>query len=370
MCGLVGLIHHGNFGFSTKDIEIFEQMLYVDALRGEDATGVACINTSAGALVLKEAIHSAWFTYDKEYVAQQHKFVKDGKALLGHNRKATMGGRKDEHAHPFLFNDRYIFFHNGTLTNHRTIADTEVDSEALGGHLVACEGNVEALSEALSKVKGAYACVWYDADKHTVYFLRNAERPLAVIMFDNGSMAYASESWIAIGPASRNYYKVKDVKLLETNILYSINLNDTTLSLKEEAIPQKKAQPSVVHGYIPTTTGGSNTNTFLSKKDSRKYITELKNAPSVGFFLDDCICTSTAKPDETEVYDWLVTGIHEEWEGVVFKFVEKDLFKYEADGMLGRYATATYASHEYRAGVLEVWVKSVYYKRSTEQACH
>jgi hypothetical protein len=46
-------------------------MLYVDALRGEDATGVACITTEQGAKVFKEASHSAYFVYDKDYDKQR-----------------------------------------------------------------------------------------------------------------------------------------------------------------------------------------------------------------------------------------------------------------------------------------------------------
>jgi glucosamine 6-phosphate synthetase-like amidotransferase/phosphosugar isomerase protein len=110
---------------------VFEEMLYIDALRGEDATGVACVNINHGAKVFKEASHSAWFVYNKEYDDARNSFLSKGKALLGHNRKATIGGKKDENAHPFVFDDRYVFFHNGTLNNHRKLANTEVDSEAL-----------------------------------------------------------------------------------------------------------------------------------------------------------------------------------------------------------------------------------------------
>jgi len=183
MCGHVGFINKWATGFLEWDIKAFEEMLYIDAMRGEDATGICAINTMAGATVLKEAVHSAWFMYDKQYHEERKGWTKNLKAILGHNRKATMGGRKDEQSHPFLSNDRFVFFHNGTLHSHKHLADTEVDSEALGMHLTVCEGDVDKLATALQKVHGAYACVWYDADKNTIYFLRNEQRTLSFIIF-------------------------------------------------------------------------------------------------------------------------------------------------------------------------------------------
>ena len=367
MCGLVGLIHNTNNGFNIKDLDVFEQMLYVDALRGEDATGVACVNTEQGALVFKEAVDPTWFLYNKEYNAERNKFLSKGKALLGHNRKATIGGKKDENAHPFTYDDRYVFFHNGTLNNHRALADTEVDSEALGLHLTKCEGDVEKIAELLNRVTGAYACVWYDADKHTVYMLRNHERPLNIVLFENGSIAYASEAWIAVGPAIRNYYKVKETYSLDPGHLYSIKLDAITCSVEKEQLPKKSYTPV----STTTATGVKTTNVGVSKRNVKGILNHLK-ANYIGFFVDDFQCQSF-DPVETEVYDWLFTGSYEDYPGVVFKYIGKDLFPYEANDMLGMWVSAVYDTHQFVKGnVLEVYVKSVVWKPSSrkDKVCH
>ena len=366
MCGLVGLIHNTLNGFNVKDLDVFEQMLYVDALRGEDATGVACITTEQGAKVFKEASHSAYFVYDKDYDKQRSSFLRDGKALLGHNRKATIGKKVDENAHPFVYDDRYIFFHNGTLNNHRALADTEVDSEALGLHLTKCNGDVTKIGELLDRVTGAYACVWYDADKHTVYMLRNFERPLNIVLFENGSIAYASETWIAIGPAIRNHYKVKETYSLDPGHLYSIKLDAISCSVVKEAIP-KKALPlvsTIMH------TGGKMIN-GVKKREIKGILSHLK-ANYIGFFVDDFQCQSF-EPEDTEVYDWLFTGSYEDFPGVVFKYIGKDMFPWEANEMLGKYVSAIYDTHQFVKGnVLEVYVKNVVWKPSKPQVhvCH
>lgn len=344
-------------------------MLYVDAVRGEDATGVACINTLQGATVLKEASHSYWFVWDKDYNKHRNGFLKNGKALLGHNRKATIGGKKDENAHPFTFDDRYIFFHNGTLNNHRALADTEVDSEALGLHLTKCDGDVEKIATLLEKVTGAYACVWYDAEKHTVYMLRNYERPLNIVLFENGSIAYASETWIAVGPAIRNHYKVKESYSLDPGHLYSIDCSKSSPVVVKEALP-KKATPSVA--TTATVIGGITKQILgLKKKDIKTTLGHIRSN-FIGFFVDDLQC-SHLSPNTAEVYDFTLMGTYDEYPGVVFKWIEKDLFPCEAEEMLGRYVSAVYDSHQFiKGGVLEVFVKSVVWKPSKSQVhvCH
>jgi len=371
MCGLVGLIHHTLNGFNSKDVEAFEEMIYVDAVRGEDATGIACVTTEQGAQIFKEASHAAWFVYDKEYNKARTSFLKNGKALMGHNRKATVGGKKDEHAHPFVFDDRYIFFHNGTLNNHRALADTEVDSEALGLHLTKCNGDVDAIATLMAKVYGAYACVWYDAVLHKIYFMRNHERPLSLILFENGSIAYASESWIAAGPASRYHFRVKEVLGLLPGNLYSIDLSAAIPAVVTEVLP-KKATPSVA---IQSTVIGGITKHIvgIGKRQVKTVLNNIKTN-YVGFFVDDFQCT-IIDPNPMEVYDYSFMGTHDDYPGTVFKFTLPDLFPYEAEQMLGRYVSAIYENHSFSKGnVLEVWVSKPVWKPSKpttqQQVCH
>ena len=331
-------------------------MLYVDVLRGDDATGMCAVNNKSGATMLKAACDASWFMYDKEYQETRPQWIKDGKALLGHNRKATIGARVDDNAHPFVIDDRHIFFHNGTLHNHKQLANTEVDSEALGMVLTKCEGDVEKLSEALSKVYGAYACVWYDADKDTVYFLRNSQRPLSFVITKCGTIAYASEAWMAHGSLVRNGFVVEEIKALKEDVLYSIDVSVSTPTIKEETIPKKAP------ALLPTrsTTTGINT-TVLSKREAKGLAHDLKTATYISFFPDEAICSSPVEPSPNECYDWLIIASNPEYEGVQFKYIVKNMFQYEVDDLTnGRYCTAIYSNHEFKDGLLEVWVKSIH----------
>jgi len=82
---------------------------------------------------------------------------------------------------------------------------------------------------------------------------------------------------------------------------------------------------------------------------------------------------SSFDPEDTEVYDWLFTGSYEDFPGVVFKYIGKDMFPWEANEMLGKYVSAVYDTHHFIKGnVLEVYVKSVCHKPSKPQVhvCH
>jgi hypothetical protein len=352
MCGHVGIISKSSLGFFERDVKVFEDMLYIDTLRGDDATGMCAINKHSGATILKEASDASWFVYNNEYKAVRPDIVSKGRALLGHNRKATIGKRVDDNAHPFVLDDRYVFFHNGTLHNHKQLADTEVDSEALGMHLSKCEGDLDKLGDALNRVFGAYACVWYDADKDTVYFLRNNQRPLNFITTDDGTICYASEAWMAHGALMRNGYKVKEIKELKVDTLYSIDMSVNTPVIKEEAIPKKAPVPLQRH------TGC--TGTVLTKREAKGLAHDLKISTYISFFPDEAICSSPHTPSANECYDWLIVASNPEYEGVEFKYILKDKFQYEVDDLTnGRFCTAMYSKHEYRDGVLEVWVSNV-----------
>jgi hypothetical protein len=183
--------------------------------------------------------------------------------------------------------------------------------------------------------------------------MRNHERPLNIIQMEGGSIAYASEPWIAIGPCSRNYMKVKEVITLHPGNLYSIDLREMQPKLTTEVIP-KKATPSVTH--TSTVIGGITKQIVGIGKRQVKNVLNSVRSNYVGFFIDDLQCTAF-DPNPAEVYDYIFTGTHDDYPGTVFKFHSKDLFPYEADEMLGKYVSAVYQEHSFIKGnILEVWV--------------
>ena len=44
MCGLVGVTTKLSNGFSYEQVSVFEELLHIDTLRGDDSTGVFLVN--------------------------------------------------------------------------------------------------------------------------------------------------------------------------------------------------------------------------------------------------------------------------------------------------------------------------------------
>jgi hypothetical protein len=204
MCGLVGVINKLKNGFLDRQIAAFENLLYVDAVRGEDSTGAFCVNNLGNVFIAKEAEDSNHFLKQQEWKDVRAKAYNNGWALIGHNRKATRGSITDDNAHPFWVQDKLVLVHNGSLIgDHKKLADVAVDSEAIA-HTLANEPDVE---KALQKINGAYALIWYDVQNKKMNVIRNKERPLFWIETDN-AFYFASESAMLYFALWRNGAKI------------------------------------------------------------------------------------------------------------------------------------------------------------------
>lgn len=237
MCGIVGLICKSQYGFSKKQEDVFWHLLKADEVRGDDSTGLIYVESDGGFGIMKEAQTASWSTYGMYADAMLNSSLKDGKVYIGHNRKATVGKVTDETAHPFVVDKTFAMVHNGTLIGHKRLKDTTVDSEALAHHLKPIlTGNLsdDELNEKMGEIDGAYAVVAYDQDSHSVYIVRNSQRPLCLMELPDG-WAWASEGLMLAWIASRNGYdlskcKGEDVK---EHTIIKIDLDKNTLTRRE-----------------------------------------------------------------------------------------------------------------------------------------
>ena len=257
MCGIVGVITKNIYGFHKASQEIFYQLLYADALRGEDATGVITVHNNTDFGVMKEAVESNYFLPQFINCDLDKDLFKNGFAVIGHNRKKTVGKNEDANAHPFVVDETFSMVHNGTLYNHSSLANTTVDSEALAIVLKTAmeqEDFKSALEETLGKVYGAYACVWYDQKREEVCFLRNKERPLFFLHTDKNTL-FGSEAGLLYWIAGRNGETKPVLEAVEEHVLYQYPINGgsvvkTPLSPKKETT---KTYQNTTHGSGGTT---------------------------------------------------------------------------------------------------------------------
>ncbi len=252
MCGIFGVISRKSYGLVAKDLTIFTEMMYTGALRGMDATGVITVELDGDFHIDKAAVPAAQFLVDYDKSEALVTARRTGVALIGHNRKGTMGGYEDASAHPFVVNDVFAMVHNGTLYGHEKLAKTDVDSEALATVLEAAINSKDKLivakrvETALKEVNGAYAIMGYNQLDHKIYVVRNSQRPLYVAETEE-SFFFASEGGMLKWILSRNSSVAKEITAVPEETLLTFSLGEGGVKLDSDKLDVKKYFPVVTH---------------------------------------------------------------------------------------------------------------------------
>lgn len=242
MCGLVGVIGDINF----QDAKVFQQLLFVDTLRGSHSTGVATNNVNNEVMVYKRALSAPDYLQLKQGSAIASNTM--GDFLLGHNRYATQGAVNDVNAHPFTYGN-VTLAHNGTLGDQSTLPDHKefkVDSE----NIAYAMGLAKNPEEVISVLKGAFALTWYNDHKMEFYIVRNEERPMWIAKHNKRDVYYyASERYMLEAILVRNDmdYSIEE---LPVGTLATFNLEDTKglkPSFRKVKIQPKYVKPTQVY---------------------------------------------------------------------------------------------------------------------------
>lgn len=238
MCGIVGMISRKEGGFYHSDLELMQNLLYLDQIRGEDSTGVFTVFRDKSVSITKVGSHPAHLFITKEWEKHRAKSISQGRIMIGHNRKATMGVVNSANAHPFHENN-IVLVHNGTLRGgHKKLADTEVDS-----HAVCHAFNEKGAINVIPTLDAAFAFVWWDIEKSKLFAVRNDERPLSLVVTEDLNIL-CSEPWMAVGLLARANKKVETVIAIEAGTIYEFDINGT---FKTSKVELKKFATTVVH---------------------------------------------------------------------------------------------------------------------------
>ena len=239
-------------GFSQKNCDIFTQMLYVDALRGWDATGVFGVSKVGNVDIKKQAAAAGHFVSSEPY----KKFISDGFAkyqmMIGHNRKATHGEKRHADAHPFWDKaEKIVLVHNGMVSNHKDLCkESTVDSAAVANAIAAGDN----MDEVLASIQGAFAFIFYNTEEKKLYMIRNNLRPLYVSE-NAGAYIISSEDSMAYWICKRNTEYITKNTELKPWFLYSIDLDKREFKEEREITPKKQIYPVVTEGHPSVITG-------------------------------------------------------------------------------------------------------------------
>jgi len=262
VCGIVGFIaKYKTSGFQYSHQKMFYQMLFADQLRGSDATGVITCHNTGDFGIMKEAVDA--YNFNPQFIDSDldKDLYKNGVAVIGHNRAKTVGDNKDENAHPFVVDGTFAMVHNGTLYNHKALEDTDVDSHALAITFKKAmdEGDYKtALEDALGKVFGAFACVWYDQKRHEICMIRNKDRPLNFVVCEAGVL-FGSEPHLLTWIAARNNSKIESVTMCKEHTLYRFDMKKQGGVPDETFLSPKYRSSSTTGGYTNGVVGTATT---------------------------------------------------------------------------------------------------------------
>lgn len=199
----------GVFGVFGNDVgeaaRITYYGLYALQHRGQEACGIVVNDDGLFESYKDVGLVNDVFTPEK--IAALGK----GASAVGHVRYGTTGGSGRVNAQPIVVNHikgRMALAHNGNLVNSyelrselelegsifHTTSDTEVISYIITKERLTSGSVEEAVSKAMTKIKGAYSLVVMSPSKLIAVRDKNGFRPLCYGKTDDGTYIVASES--------------------------------------------------------------------------------------------------------------------------------------------------------------------------------
>lgn len=241
MCGLIAIIPIKTDWLSQKEIKIFEELLWVGAVRGYNGTGMFSIKFDNNSQVTKKPGNPVnLFKHIEE-----NKVSMWGKLIVGHNRATTRGKNIEEHTHPFK-EKQITLVHNGTLYTHNKLGNQEVDSHAICNYLTTLKP--DETQTLIDNLHGDYALIWYNEDTKKLYALRNDKRPLYIIRTPE-FVALVSEKEMGTWIIKRNDIEILKIIEVEPFTLYTFSPKEqfTKLKFKEHKFPIQQQQFNYNH---------------------------------------------------------------------------------------------------------------------------
>ena len=222
MCGINGLISRNSNGFWKSHADIFREMLRMGSIRGADSTGVFGVGPGGKVDIVKGDADGYIFTRSGPYGKFEERMYRKYRIAIGHNRSATKGAVTPHNAHPFK-EGNIVLVHNGTIFNSEDLnKESEVDSHAIAHAL-----NAHNAVEALGKINGAFALVWYNIEDQTLNLARNTSRPLFLMETDDYWVVCSEPglpAWLVNRQSSAAVSPIKKIESVKPEVILSFKL--------------------------------------------------------------------------------------------------------------------------------------------------
>lgn len=300
ICGLVGVI--GDIW--SKEKKVFDFLLKLDIVRGPHSTGVARITMENEVQLVKD-VGNTWDLLrnkPEEYYNRDKNFGElngNFKALMGHNRWATVGDITAQNAHPFV-QGSVVGAHNGTLDNyahHYRLEDSEkfdTDSECIMHNI-----NVFGAEKTVGKLSGAWALTWHDSHDDTFNIVRNKERPLHYAWDKRGKVFYyASEDWMLDAAFNRYEVEVEDIYILAADTHYKFDMTGRIIDFSKDQLTRSILKGWQAPKYVPQHQYGTNVSPFPRARNHSDRELALEMEKKIGHYVDFCV--ANLREDENQ----------------------------------------------------------------------
>jgi hypothetical protein len=245
MCGIYGFITGERGRNAHSRLKFAEQAAIVDSVRGYDSSGVVLVPHA-----LKKGQTADWckiaapgweLMASNVWTERMAKGMDPYHVLLGHNRAATKGSVNTDNAHPFQ-EGPITLIHNGTLvyTAGLPVSMHEVSKKdkkvEVDSHLICYNLAHSPVEDVVKGLDGAYVLCWHDSRDNSVYFIRNAQRPLHFMRCtDEDTILFASEPDMLWWLAGRNGFIRSDIYQLDTGVLARFDHGSTKPKLRRQS---------------------------------------------------------------------------------------------------------------------------------------
>jgi predicted glutamine amidotransferase len=230
MCGLVGVL---GTNLKAADLKLFQTLMFLNILRGEDGTGIISLNKTKDKEPTvrydKGSVNAVDFMeFCKETTPELMRVSSASRGWMGHCRAATIGKKVDANCHPFQ-TETLLGMHNGTINGQYPHKHQfETDSEAL--YTTIDKHGLEKGIQQFHNTFGAWALAWYDTQTKRANFFRNSKRPLNFAYSkDERLLIYSSEPLFLKLACLQMHIEIDPIWSLKENLCFSADIGDDQL---------------------------------------------------------------------------------------------------------------------------------------------